>query len=94
MKAAFVIFTLILALGFALPAKGLIAYERNIWDLMLPNDGPFRILEQAPVTIPKPVENLALARVDWKETAQAHVISLDVPGEVSILIFVSFYLIF
>ncbi len=39
-----------------------------------------RILEQTPLTIPKGLDTLALARADWKETPQAHVFSLDLPG--------------
>ncbi|XP_059652056.1 22.0 kDa class IV heat shock protein-like [Cornus florida] len=61
-------------------ANALIPYTRTLWDMMLPADDPFRILEQAPLTVPKGVETLALARADWKETSTAHVISLDVPG--------------
>ncbi|XP_008781974.1 22.0 kDa class IV heat shock protein-like [Phoenix dactylifera] len=72
---------LLLLLGLvALPTKGLMPYSRSLWDMMLPSDDPFRILEQAPFTMPKAVDELALARADWKETPQAHVISLDVPG--------------
>ncbi|KAL5982806.1 hypothetical protein ACLOJK_016883 [Asimina triloba] len=67
-------------LGMALPAMGLIPYSRAVWDMMLPSDDPFRILEQTPLAIPKGAETLALARADWKETPQAHVITLDVPG--------------
>ncbi|XP_015057883.1 22.7 kDa class IV heat shock protein [Solanum pennellii] len=37
---------------------------------------PFKVLEQ----IPFGLENTLLARVDWKETAKGHVISVDVPG--------------
>ncbi|ONK57775.1 uncharacterized protein A4U43_C09F3960 [Asparagus officinalis] len=83
MKGPLVVtFALILALSLAFPAEGLIPYGRNLWDLMAPGDSidPFRILEQTPLTVPKPVENIALARADWKETAEGHVISLDVPG--------------
>ncbi|XP_042507263.1 16.9 kDa class I heat shock protein 1-like [Macadamia integrifolia] len=77
-----------MALGvllMALPARGLMPYTRSLWDMMtLPSDDPFRVLEQIPFTIPKGVERetstLALARVDWKETPQAHVITVDVPG--------------
>ncbi|XP_020106429.1 21.9 kDa heat shock protein-like [Ananas comosus] len=62
-------------------ATGLMPYTRSLWDMMLPAEDPFRILEQSPLTVPKGMEPpLALARADWKETPQAHVISLDVPG--------------
>ncbi|KAL7234915.1 hypothetical protein ACSBR1_018395 [Camellia fascicularis] len=47
---------------------------------MLPPDDPFRILEQTPLSSPKSIETLALARCDWKETPTSHVITLDVPG--------------
>ncbi|KAJ4978284.1 hypothetical protein NE237_009064 [Protea cynaroides] len=65
------------------PAQGLVPY-RSFWDLTLPNDDPFRILEQNPFTIPKGVgvetTALALASADWKETPTSHVITLDIPG--------------
>ncbi|KRZ64286.1 22.0 kDa class IV heat shock protein, partial [Trichinella papuae] len=84
MRASMVSGLLLLLLGLvALPAKGLMPYSRSLWDVMLPSDhDPFRILEQTPFTMPKAVDTLALAlaRADWKETPQAHVISLDVPG--------------
>ncbi|MQM14767.1 hypothetical protein Taro_047707 [Colocasia esculenta] len=73
-----------LFLGFlALPATAFMPlYSRSLWDTMLPSDDPFRILEQTPLPVPRGVESsqLALARVDWKETPKAHIISLDVPG--------------
>ncbi|CAL0335081.1 unnamed protein product [Lupinus luteus] len=47
---------------------------------MFPFDDPFRILEQTPLTIPKGIETLALARADWKETSSSHLIALDLPG--------------
>ncbi|BFG20001.1 hypothetical protein CerSpe_062750 [Prunus speciosa] len=57
----------------------------SLWDM---TDDPFRILEQTPFTIPRAAsasaaalqDTLALARADWKETATAHVITLDIPG--------------
>lgn len=62
-------------------AEALIPYSpRSFWDMMLPAEDPFRVLEHSPLTIPKGVESLALARADWKETAKEHVISLDIPG--------------
>ncbi|CAH9073942.1 unnamed protein product [Cuscuta epithymum] len=63
------------------PTHALIPYTRSpLLDLVFPQDDPFRILEQSPLTIPKVAESLALARADWKETAKEHVIALDVPG--------------
>lgn len=62
-------------------ADALMPLTRSLWDAaMLPNDDPFRILEQLPLDIPKGAETLALARADWKETAREHVVSLDIPG--------------
>ncbi|XWS35348.1 hypothetical protein CRYUN_Cryun21dG0118100 [Craigia yunnanensis] len=63
----------------ATQVNGFMPYTRSLRDMMLPED-PFRILEHTPLTVPKGVETLALARADWKETPQAHVISLDIPG--------------
>ncbi|OAY45102.1 22.0 kDa class IV heat shock protein [Manihot esculenta] len=60
--------------------NALMPYTRSLWDMMLPSEDPFRILEQSPLTIPKGVESLALARADWKETPTSHVISMDIPG--------------
>ncbi|KAJ9174855.1 hypothetical protein P3X46_013456 [Hevea brasiliensis] len=64
----------------ATQANALMPCKRSLWDMMLPSEDPFRILEQTPLTIPKGVEALALARADWKETPTSHVISLDMPG--------------
>ncbi|CAL5401143.1 unnamed protein product [Camellia sinensis] len=59
----------------------LMPYTRtSLWDLMLPPDDPFRILEQTPLSSPKSIEALALAHCDWKEIPTSHVITLDVPG--------------
>ncbi|KAK4369305.1 hypothetical protein RND71_013097 [Anisodus tanguticus] len=57
--------------------QALIPYTRPFWDIM---EDPFKILEQAPLTIPKGVESIALARSDWKETTTEHVITVDIPG--------------
>ncbi|XP_065871732.1 18.1 kDa class I heat shock protein-like [Euphorbia lathyris] len=64
-------------------SNAFIPYTRShIWDLMVPTEDPFRVLEQTPLTIPiqKGVESVALARADWKETQKAHIITLDIPG--------------
>ncbi|OVA19145.1 Alpha crystallin/Hsp20 domain [Macleaya cordata] len=80
-----VIAVVFMAAAFLPTANGLIPYTRSLWDMMqLPvNDlDPFRILEQTPLTIPNKdvLEPLALARADWKETNQNHIIFLDIPG--------------
>lgn len=43
---------------------------------------PFRVLEQIPFGLESREESVALsvAKVDWKETGEGHVISIDVPG--------------
>lgn len=81
-KAAVLTSFLVLAVIAAMPAtQALIPYTpRSLWDMMLPPEDPFRILEQSPLTIPKAVESVALARADWKEMKTEHVISLDIPG--------------
>ncbi|THG10219.1 hypothetical protein TEA_003621 [Camellia sinensis var. sinensis] len=55
-------------------------HTNPLWDLMLPPDDPFYILEETPLSFPKSIETLALARCDWKEIPISHVITLDVPG--------------
>ncbi|CAI0376802.1 unnamed protein product [Linum tenue] len=86
-KAAAFLIVLLSSLAMAItPTQSLMPYTRSsLWDMMLPPEDPFRILEQSPLTIPaKGVEAmgiaLALARADWKETVNSHVISLDIPG--------------
>ncbi|KAK2665897.1 hypothetical protein Ddye_004471 [Dipteronia dyeriana] len=56
------------------------AIHKTFVCVIFPSEDPFRILEQTPLTIPKSLETIALARSDWKETATAHVLSLDIPG--------------
>lgn len=73
--------SIVLLMFLATLSNAFMPYPRSVWDMMLPTtDDPFKILEQVP--IPKGVETsaLALARADWKETPQAHLISLDIPG--------------
>ncbi|GMY04925.1 22.7 kDa class IV heat shock protein-like [Fagus crenata] len=80
-KPGFTMCLLVLLGLMATQANALMPYTRPLWDIMLhPSDDPFRILEQTPLTISKGIENLALARADWKESTTAHVISLDIPG--------------
>ncbi|XP_060189051.1 22.0 kDa class IV heat shock protein-like [Lycium barbarum] len=76
---SFLVLAMVVAL---LPTQthALMPYTRPMWDIMFPPDDPFRILEQTPLTMPKGVETIALARSDWKETAKEHVITLDIPG--------------
>ncbi|CAN4086146.1 unnamed protein product [Withania somnifera] len=71
---------LVVVAFFPFQTQALMPYTRPIWDIMFPQEDPFRILEQTPLTIPKGIESIALARSDWKETAKEHVITLDIPG--------------
>lgn len=74
------------------PATALIPYTRGLWDGLFPAAGdldPFHILEHTPFPVSSykaAGETLNLARVDWKETPQAHILSLDVPGSCRSLI--------
>lgn len=76
-----VLATTILAI---LPSKtqALMPYTRPLFDSMFPQEDPFKILEQTPLTIPKGIDQTIalLARSDWKETSKEHIISLDIPG--------------
>ncbi|XP_062181896.1 21.9 kDa heat shock protein-like [Phragmites australis] len=83
-SAAVLAASLVVAL-LAAPALALVPYGRagELWDLLL--DDPFRALEQSPLAAPRPggeagLAGVVLARCDWKETPEAHVISVDVPG--------------
>ncbi|XP_047307049.1 22.7 kDa class IV heat shock protein-like [Impatiens glandulifera] len=49
--------------------------NNNIWDW-----DPFRVIEHLPLDLHDRDDHVTLAAVDWKETKDGHVISLDVPG--------------
>ncbi|KAF8019264.1 hypothetical protein BT93_G0055 [Corymbia citriodora subsp. variegata] len=72
--------------SLATPANALVPFSKSsLWDLMSVPDDPFRVLEHTPLSLPKGVPDAdtplpLLARADWKETATAHVIVLDLPG--------------
>jgi HSP20 family protein len=82
-SSAVVLATVVTMACLAAPATALVPY--GPWDLL---DDPFRVLEQSPVaaSAPRPGSageagaGVVLARCDWKETPEAHVISVDVPG--------------
>lgn len=77
---------LLAAAAFLLPpqATALVPYNpRSIWDMMVPLDDPFKILEQSPLAAARAAADesaVALARADWRETAGEHQISMDIPG--------------
>lgn len=67
------------------PTTALVPYGRGLrWDDLL--DDPFHVLEHSPFSSPSPTPRIsgaggiALARCDWKEMPEAHIISVDVPG--------------
>jgi HSP20 family protein len=44
---------------------------------------PFHILEENPLSaLGGDIDKVSLTRVDWKETPEAHIIKIDVPGNV------------
>lgn len=61
-------------------AHSFVPYTGAPWGTVVPSDDPFRILEQTPLTVPRGVETVALAQVDWKETPFEHKILIDIPG--------------
>ncbi|XP_042753888.1 22.0 kDa heat shock protein [Lactuca sativa] len=78
----FALTALMALITISLPTQteALIPYNRPLWDMMIPAEDPFKILEHNPLHLPKNLETINLARADWKETSGHHEISLDVPG--------------
>eukprot|EP00252_Welwitschia_mirabilis_P018103 TRINITY_DN4028_c0_g1_i3.p1 TRINITY_DN4028_c0_g1~~TRINITY_DN4028_c0_g1_i3.p1 ORF type:complete len:181 (-),score=17.50 TRINITY_DN4028_c0_g1_i3:322-864(-) len=76
--ALLLLFSLVFA---SMPADAFLAPYRSrygdLWDALV---DPFAIIEGFPSSISKDVEAVAFAKADWKETSDAHVITLDVPG--------------
>ncbi|KAI3509068.1 hypothetical protein L1887_24094 [Cichorium endivia] len=70
----------LMTISFPSKTEALIPYNRPLWDMMIPTEDPFKILEQNPLHLPKNLDTINLARADWKETSGHHEISLDVPG--------------
>ncbi|KAH6794090.1 HSP20-like chaperones superfamily protein [Perilla frutescens var. hirtella] len=82
-KLTMAIAVFVFAVAAAPRAAALVPYSpRSIWDVMLPLDDPFRILEQSPLAGARALDDsaVALARADWRETSAEHQISLDIPG--------------
>ena len=47
---------------------------------------PFKVLEENPLSaLGGDINQVSLTRVDWKETPEAHIIKIDVPGNIYIL---------
>eukprot|EP00253_Pinus_taeda_P035510 PITA_35510 len=52
---------------------------RSPWNDIWPD--PFHILEENPLSaLSGDIDQVSLARVDWKETPESHIIKIDVPG--------------
>ncbi|KAK7344080.1 hypothetical protein VNO77_13327 [Canavalia gladiata] len=82
-------FFLFFVAGFPSKAKGTLlpfidppsTLLHDLWSDRFPD--PFRVLEEIPFGVVKDEPSsmsLSPARVDWKETAEGHVIMVDVPG--------------
>lgn len=79
---SFLVLTLMVIPILPSNTEALMPYTRPFFDLMFPQEDPFKILEQTPLTFPKGIDQsmTLLARSDWKETSKEHIISLDIPG--------------
>lgn len=71
--------SLLLLLVFFLASGSSQASLSNFWPELFQD--PFRVLEQTPWGLDRDADTaLSPARVDWKETAEGHVIMMDIPG--------------
>nr|GEU89373.1 HSP20-like chaperones superfamily protein [Tanacetum cinerariifolium] len=52
-----------------LKPRGYGPFQDPLWDMMIPSEDPFKILEQNPFSLAKNLETINLARADWKETS-------------------------
>ncbi|GLJ16948.1 hypothetical protein SUGI_0292850 [Cryptomeria japonica] len=71
---------MVISLFLMSPATAIFPYRwrtGDLWDAIL---DPLKLLDQNSPSGPNGAEDVALAPTNWKETTQAHVFIVDVPG--------------